>query len=234
MRSDTDALQRQNTSVIVDPSGATGDPSNNYAVIVSGWLKPITAIAAWGLAVWNQATSTWVQINSSGGTSSSTVVAPQTPDVASTAGAASAYSRGDHSHGTPQFKLAKYLIGGSGSTTLAGGASSSTNLSVTTPASVLLRTTVQIPVVAFSADGGALLVTLTDPFSVIVNQVLHQGSINNGAYFANHLTIVGESAQGHYSGGLFNLTIQNVGTPTATILGNNYDQISVIFDVVDT
>lgn len=52
-------------SVIVDPTGASGDSSNNYATFVEGWLFPITGISAYGAAVWTG--SAWVQLEGGGG-----------------------------------------------------------------------------------------------------------------------------------------------------------------------
>lgn len=46
------ALQTQQTQVVTDPSGATGDPAHGHAVLVIGNLLPITGIAAFGEAVY--------------------------------------------------------------------------------------------------------------------------------------------------------------------------------------
>ena len=63
-RDDTSDVQRQQNTVIVDPTGATGDPANGFAVAVIGDLDPIAGIAAFGIAVWTG--SAWVQLPSGG------------------------------------------------------------------------------------------------------------------------------------------------------------------------
>lgn len=64
LRKDLSALQTQQTQVVTDPSGATGDPAHGHATLVIGNLLPITGIAAFGEAVWSQALGSWVQVTS--------------------------------------------------------------------------------------------------------------------------------------------------------------------------
>ena len=54
-------------SVTVDPTEMTGDPSNNYATMVEGWLFPITGIDAFGLAVYRNGPGDWVQVDADTG-----------------------------------------------------------------------------------------------------------------------------------------------------------------------
>jgi hypothetical protein len=61
-----DDTQRQQDGVVVDPTGATGDPSNDYAVFAYGDLADF-GIAAYGAAAWNQTTSSWVLLPGAGG-----------------------------------------------------------------------------------------------------------------------------------------------------------------------
>lgn len=60
LRTAITALETQQNRVITDPTGATGDPANNHATVVEGWLKPITGIAAYGIASYK--TGAWVRI----------------------------------------------------------------------------------------------------------------------------------------------------------------------------
>jgi hypothetical protein len=54
------ALETQQQVVITDPTGPHGDPAHNNAVVVIGNLKPICAIAAFGIASYH--TGSWVQL----------------------------------------------------------------------------------------------------------------------------------------------------------------------------
>ena len=54
-------LERQQLRVTTDPSQADGDPANNYATVVEGYLGDICSIDAYGIAVWRN--GEWVQIN---------------------------------------------------------------------------------------------------------------------------------------------------------------------------
>ena len=54
------AVEHQQTFVITDPTGATGDPSHGHATVVIGNLKPITGISAFGIASYK--TGAWVQL----------------------------------------------------------------------------------------------------------------------------------------------------------------------------
>lgn len=53
-------MARQQNQVITDPTGATGDPAHNHAVVVIGALKAITGINAFGIASFK--TGSWVQL----------------------------------------------------------------------------------------------------------------------------------------------------------------------------
>ncbi len=39
--------------VVTDPTGATGDPANGHATMVTGSLKGITGLSGFGIAIWN-------------------------------------------------------------------------------------------------------------------------------------------------------------------------------------
>jgi hypothetical protein len=61
-----DDTQRQQDGVVVDPTQATGDPSQDYAVFAYGDLSDF-GIDGYGAAVWEQTAGTWLQLPGSGG-----------------------------------------------------------------------------------------------------------------------------------------------------------------------
>jgi hypothetical protein len=61
-----DDTQRQQDGVVVDPTGATGDPNNDGAVFAYGDLSDF-GIDGYGAACWHQASSSWVQLPGAGG-----------------------------------------------------------------------------------------------------------------------------------------------------------------------
>jgi hypothetical protein len=87
LRNDTDAVQRQQQTVIVDPSEATGDPTQNWAILVIGYLNDVTGIPGWGVAVWDEGTMAWVQLPGTGGSFKFSQTYAWTGLVLTTAGA---------------------------------------------------------------------------------------------------------------------------------------------------
>jgi len=56
------ALAKQQSQVVTDPTGATGDPAHGHATMVVGNLQPIAGIAGFGVAIWDLQTLTWRQV----------------------------------------------------------------------------------------------------------------------------------------------------------------------------
>lgn len=198
LRKDVNALQQQQTTVLYDPTGMTGDPANQYAVVVSGALQQVTGITGFGLAVWDQTTSAWVELPASTLSPATTVTGPDAFGAPSVVGTSTHYAREDHDHGLPSLgssaplgEIVRFIIGGSGTVT----APTSLNAPFTMPStSRPVRVSLMIPRIVFSAITDYMDVTVSEAGGFSMTTRIEAFATGAALFGANHVALIDDAS----------------------------------------